>query len=328
MELMQKHRFKSGSPTVLIGGAGTGTAYGIMTAIRRVFSQNVRIVGIDVNPPEMVTASLICDTLVQVPYANSPEFGGCLSGIIEDQKIDAFLPLLPGEIQASLALAQSSRGESPLEFLTGSQELARLSIDKLSMAQWLDANNLPTPRTTNPGESPMGEALFLKPRAGTGSHGARKVTTAELERLLPSLGPEWIVQEICGGQEVTVDAFHDPSNHFFRAVARDRLEVKSGVSTKCRVREDAELEALAHQLATKLEVAGAFCFQVLGGPGDWRIIDVNSRPGAGTAISAACGNDFAAALIARWLQSDYTTLFERLAVPTIVTRQYTEFRMN
>lgn len=325
---MEKHRFKSGSPTVLIGGAGTGTAYGIMTAIRRAFSQNVRIVGIDVNPPEMVTASLICDTLVQVPYANSPNFGRCLEGIIEDHKIDAFLPLLPGEIQASVALAQSSPHQDTLEFLTGSQTLARLSIDKLSMAQWLEANSLPTPRTSSPSASLVGEAHFLKPRAGTGSQGARRVTSAELQPLLPSLGPEWIVQEICRGQEVTVDAFHDPSNRFFRALARDRLEVKSGVSTKCRVREDAELEALAEQLATKLEVAGAFCFQVLGEPGDWRIIDVNSRPGAGTAISAACGNDFSAALIARWLQSDYSTLFQRLAAPAIVTRQYAEFRMN
>ena len=325
---MENHRFKSGSPTVLVGAAGTGTAYGIMTAIRRAFSQKVRIVGIDVNPPELVTTSLICDTLVQVPYASSPDFRNTLLRIIDEQQIDAFLPLLPGEILASVELAASSALFAGLECLTGSQTLARLSIDKLSMAQWLEANHLPTPRTTSPQAGLGGHAHFLKPRSGTGSHGARKVTSAELDALLPALGTDWIVQEICEGHEVTVDAFQDPSNRFFRALARDRLEVKSGVSTKCRVREDAELETLARELASKLGVAGSFCFQVIGAPGQWRIIDVNSRPGAATAMSAACGNDFSAALIARWLKSDYSALFRSLPAPAIVTRQYAEFRMN
>ena len=315
-------------PTILVGALGTGTAFGAVSAIRRNFSRDVRVLGIDINPPSLVTASLLCDQTFQVGPSDAPEFAGRLVALIHEHRIHAFLPLLPGEIDSAIRIPHQAQIPPSFEFLFGSLALAGLTLDKLTLFEWLRKQGLPTPMTALAGLAFGENQYFLKPRAGAGSRGARRVSALELSSLPEARDDAWIIQEICDGTEVTVDAFSDPELGFFRALARERIEVKSGVSTKCRIREDPELAGFAASIASALGVSGSFCFQVIGKPGSWRITDLNPRPGAATAMSVACGNDFFGAMFARWLGRDYSGMFGVLDRPAIVTRQYADFRMD
>lgn len=311
--------------TVLIGAAGTGTAFGTITALRRHWADQVFIVAADVNPPHLVTASILSDRYEQVPYANTAAFQEALIRIIREHKIAYYLPLLPEEVVAAHELQSSGQLPDSLVILSASRNAALPVTDKLAVALWLEANGLPSPRTAL-SSAPFGEpAYLLKPRHGSGSRGASQVLASELKAVVDSLEGEWIIQEICTGPEVTVDAFYDPETDQCHLVCRERLEVKTGVSTKARLFHDPDIAAITHRLAKHLPLHGTFCYQLMQRHGQWVIIDINPRPGAATAMCTLAGNDFHAANFALAFGEDTENFFQPFEHELFVTRQYSEF---
>ena len=79
-------------------------------------------------------------------------------------------------------------------------------------------------------------------------------------------------------------------------------------------------------IARKIHVRGGFCFQVMKAidTNQWKVIDLNMRLGAGTAISYAGGSDFFSATYALFLNEDYKQYLSNRK-SGIVTRQYVEF---
>ena len=125
-----------------------------------------------------------------------------------------------------------------------------------------------------------------------------------------------------------MDVFYDPENDFIRVVCRERIETKSGVSTKARLFEDDELSRFARTIAVGLKLKGSFCFQVMRNSHGWVVTDVNPRPGAATAMCALTGNDFFAATFAYHWGEDARVFFRPLNGEQFVTRQYSEFLMG
>src|SRR5207248_606409 len=123
---------------------------------------------------------------------------------------------------------------------------------------------------------------LLKPRSGRGSVGVLRIDTKErFESARNSLGA-YVAQEPCVSPEVTIDAFRGRDGKSFRAVARERLEVKAGVCTKARLFEDDELASIAERIGDGLDLTGTYCVQVMRSAesGRWLVTDVNPRPGA------------------------------------------------
>ena len=313
------------SHTVLVGSAGTGTAFGAITALRRYWSGSLAIVSMDINPRHLVTASILSNSFEQVPLTASPEFSAALFRVIQDYRVDTYLPLLPDEVALAAKLLQAGSLPPCFSLLAGSADSSETAADKWLTAQWLARNGLNGPRTSLATGPFSAGKYFLKPRRGTGSRGARVVTATELAEAVRAQPYRWVVQEICEGPEVTVDAFFDPDTGFCRAVGRERIEIKAGVSTKARLFVDERLQELSKELATELAFAGSFCFQVMRVNGDWAVIDINLRPGAATAMCALTGNDFFAATFARAWRQNYTRFFQPFERDVFVTRQYAEF---
>lgn len=312
--------------TIWLATAGTGTAFGILKSARERWGDQVTIVAADLLPRHLVAASAVADAFEQVPRIDSPNFTPRLLEGLRRHGADTYVPILDKELLLAAELRESGELPAEVALLAPSVESARLCLDKLVMAQWLSDRGLPTPRTTSAADAewrPGG--LFLKPRTGIGSVGARLVEEeSELEK---ARGTDLIAQERCRAPEITLDVFHSAAHSFTRVACRERVEVKAGISTKARIFEDATLAGLAERLREGLGLVGSFCFQVMRGPAgdDWVITDVNARPGAGTRLSVAVGADFLGAALAEAWGLDPRPMLAPLEGERFVARQYTEY---
>jgi biotin carboxylase len=282
--------------TVWIGAAGTATAFGLAQSLREHWGDGVRVVAADTNPPHLVATSALADETLQVrPLADSGFLDQLLAGLARTGA-DTYVPILDEEILLAAELRDAGRLKG-VAVAAPSVDAARLCLDKLEMAAWLEEHGLPAPSSWHLEDAPRdGLPMLVKPRRGLGSAGVRRVEgAAELEELAEGDG-ELFAQELLEPPEITIDAFGP------RAVCRERVEVKAGVSTKARVFTDPELSDLARALSEGLPLSGAFCFQTMRSPsGGWAITDVNPRHGAGSRMSAAVGFDvMAAGLAALW----------------------------
>jgi predicted ATP-grasp superfamily ATP-dependent carboligase len=308
--------------TVLVGCAGTGTAFAAVSALRRTWKHDVKIVCVDINPPHLVTASLLADAFDIVRPVSDQLYPVELVRIISKYKVTVYLPLMPEEIVIAASLKASLQTHQDLRILTPCEEFAVKVCDKWKIAQLLQGAGLPTPRTyLGSAPSLASQKLIAKPRFGCGSKGVRITQGGGQHE-----GDGNIFQEVCSGPEVTVDAFNDPATGFTWTVCRERLETKSGVSTKCRLYRDTELNELAASLARVAGLVGSFCFQVMRGDRGWMIIDVNPRPGAGTSMCLSTGNDFFSATFALAFGERYERHFNDFSAECFVTRQYADFR--
>lgn len=314
--------------TVLLGAAGTGTAFGAAMAVRRHWSQSVRIVAMDINPKHLVSTSLLADAFYTVPLCAAPQFEDVLVRLIAECEIGLYMPLLPGEIVKAARLREAGAIPERVSVLAPSLPASRACADKWLLVQWLEACGVPVPKTELGTQWMACGKWFLKPRDGSGSRGARVVDgTMDIPEVRKS--PEdWILQEVCDGPEVTVDVFLNPSTGFMHSICRERIEVKAGVCTKARLFADAELHTLAGQVASVLKLTGSFCLQFMRSAAGWVVTDANPRPGAATAMCATVGNDFFAATFALAWGEDATRFLQPLKSEVFVTRQYAEYLMG
>jgi carbamoylphosphate synthase large subunit len=308
--------------TVLIGCAGTGTGFAAVSALRRTWKHDVNIVCTDINPPHLVTAALLADIFEVARPVSDESYRDELVRIIKAHHVTVYLPLLPEEIIIAASIKGSALVPPYLRILAPSEASAIKASDKWQTAQLLLGAGLPTPLTYLASAVEVAShELIAKPRFGYGSRGVRIVPPGHQPE-----GDQEIFQEVCSGPEVTIDAFSDPARGFTWSVCRERIETKAGVSTKCRLYRDHELNELAGRLARAADLVGSFCFQVMRRHGAWMIIDVNPRPGAATSMCLTTGNDFFSATFALAFGENYERHFNDFRDECYVTRQYTDFR--
>jgi len=279
---------------VLAGAAGTATAYGVLRSLRARWGDAIRLVAADINPPHLVSAAAVADAIHQVPLAASADFEARILELIEGERVTVWWPVLDEEIVIAAGLRE--RGAlGDVAVIAPRRATAQLCLDKLAVAQRLTALELPTPATWPLDEAPWEPAgIVVKPRSGFGSRGVRFAERPEeLEAIRRTAEPGLVAQPRLQGEEFTIDALRTRGGAT-RAVVRERIETKAGVSTKARVFEDAAITALAGRLADGLELVGPFCFQTIAGA----ITDVNPRPGGGTRMTVAAGVDLHCAALA------------------------------
>lgn len=310
--------------TVLIGAAGTGTSFAIATRLRATWGGEVRLVGMDTNPPELVTTSLLCDGFHTVPRADDAAFAIALEGIFEAEAPTTYIPILNDEIALASSLLPL---ESGIDIVAPAADMAELSRDKLQLADRLGEWGVAAAKTCLPEDRAGKGPWFMKPRNGFGSRSAHVVDAGFLKGAAPDDLGGMILQEVCSPPEVTVDSFFDAATGKGRALCRERLETKAGVCTKARVFEDRRLSDMAARIGDALGQRGTICFQVMDAGDGWTVTDLNLRPGAGTAMTCAAGFDVLSAFLAcRWgLPTDCYFSRPSLDRDVIVTRQYAEF---
>ena len=312
--------------TVLLGSAGTGTAFASMLALRRNWGDSINVIAIDSNPKHLVTNSLLADKFFQVPLNKDIKYKQMLEKIIFEEKVDTYIPFIDHEIALAAELYEKNQKNNNLCLQVKRTDIAEICDDKYKTFLFLSDCNILTPACYMTNELISSkENLIIKPRRGFGS----KIFKLQENRdnISKFNSETYIIQQECERPEITVDVCYDMNRNYFIYVCRERVETKSGVSTKARLFLDNKIEKIALTLAQKLDLS-AFCFQLMKYNGEWAVTDINARLGAGTAISVAVGMDFFSGMFSILWGEDPSKYFKQLQKETFVTRQYSEFVMT
>ena len=297
---------------VLVCGVGSnaGNSY-----IRRLFDlkngYDLEIIGSDVNPPNLVSASSLCDRFVNLGYHTDSGFDTSFREFICEHKIDAVFPLQNGELRAvsKLPNTKSPRFEIPSD----------LYDDKFKMAKFLEQQGVCVPEVKSDNAN-LGDInnWLKKKKNGGGSVGVGRLTNKyELTE------GDYFERRI-SGTEYTVDSFVDRNSGYEYSIARERLETKAGVCTKCRLHFDDRFKELSSLLGRILGQHGALCYQVIDDGLNLHLFDLNLRAGGGTEMSRFSGLDFFDANLCLALGIAYKQTLKPKNIGKFVTRQYVE----
>lgn len=282
----------------MILSAGTATAWHIAQVLRTYYAAHMRLVACDINPRYLVHTSVLADQFIQVPPIKDPAYRSAMLEHIRANDIDVLIPLIDDDIVCF------SNDDPDLNAMgVRSTAPSAKSVDALSdkghLTETLQQIGICSPRVFTAAEQiDPSKRYFTKDRIGCGSRGVAMVNGREAIELVARPGK--VVQEICCGPEITVDAVLDGEK--IHTICRERKEVKLGVSTKCRVYFDKDIQSIMERLAREVELPSVFCVQFMKNvSGEWALIDLNLRSGGGTAISAGVGFQAVRFAAAGWL---------------------------
>lgn len=283
---------------VMILSAGTATAWHIAQVLRTYYAAHMKLVVCDINPQYLVHASVLADQFIQVPPIKDPIYYSTMLEHIRANDIDVLIPLIDDDIVCFSNDNPDLNAMGVKSVAPNAKSVEALS-DKGHLTEALRQLGIRCPRVFESVEQiDPSKQYFAKDRIGCGSRGAAMVTGQEAIDLIAQRGK--VVQEVCCGPEITVDAVLDGEEIY--TICRERKEIKLGVSTKCRVYFDKDIQSIMERLAKGVELPSVFCAQFMKNMnGEWVLIDLNLRSGGGTAISAAVGFQAVRYAAAEWL---------------------------
>ncbi|WP_255149579.1 ATP-grasp domain-containing protein [Halorarius halobius] len=274
-------------PTVLIPGAGGPAAVGAIQSLRRAGFDG-RIVATDASKR---SAGLhLADEGYTVPRADDEAFFDAAFDLIVNEGVDVILPTSGFDIEPYARHRDQLRAAgvvpviSPPESIDTCTDKAAFDEAMRGVAPLPETHVDPDPRDVS------GFPRFVKPVRGKGSEGATVVhDRADLELALRG-DDRMLVQEYLPGTEYTVDVLSDLHGNALRAVPRERLATKGGISTAGQVVHDEDLSRTCRRVAESLGLAGPTCMQFKrDDDGTAKLIDVNPRLGGGTVITTFAG---------------------------------------
>lgn len=254
--------------SVLITECGGPAGIGIIKSFRA-YDTTVKLVGIDCG--QYATGFELCDVAYQSPKGKDPDYISFVKGIVTREAVD--LIVCAGEHDL-LALAEH-KDQFPCTIIVSSPDTIRICQDKWLFYQHCK-EYFDLPLT-------MRGPIIQKPVKGAGSRGFQA-----------HLNDDMLYQEYLPGAEYTVDIFCRYDHTLVAAVPRERLEIKSGISTKSRICPHSGLIDTCARLAKHLKLVGACNIQFRADEvGILKIMEINPRLGGSTCMSLGLGINFA-----------------------------------
>ena len=179
--------------------------------------------------------------------------------------------------------------------VSGVETVARCS-DKYLAHQFFVEQGIGSPPTWLPTALPreLPFPVLVKSRRGFGSRDIYRAADAdELAFFLRYTPVASMVQEVCAGEEFSIDVLCDLDGRCLAAIPRSMIESKGGESIKGMRLEDPDLMAFAVRVAEVLPVKGPAnvqCFRTADGRHE--VTDVNPRFGGAFPLPVAAGGRY------------------------------------
>ena len=240
----------------------------------------------------LAPAPYFADRFELVPRIDDPGYVDALRDLVVRHDVKLIVPLT--DLDQSL-LARSRDHLHALVLLPPADVVDSLN-DKYETHVLLEERGLPSPPTWLPTELPaeLRFPVLVKARHGFGSrHIYRAENASELEFFLRYTPVESCVQQLCRGEEFSIDVFCDWDGRCLNAIPRTMIESKGGESIKGQTIKDWALIEFGRRVAETLGLVGPAnvqCFRESDGV--HYVTDINPRFGGGFPLPTAAGSAY------------------------------------
>jgi carbamoyl-phosphate synthase large subunit len=250
----------------------------------------------DVNP--LAPALYAAGRHLLAPRVEDPGYIPSLAAAVAEHGVELILPLT----DLDMTILARNRERLGALVLLPPAEVAERTNDKFVTHLFLQERGIGSPAAWLPDELPadLPYPVLVKARRGFGSRNIfRAESREELDFFLARTPAESFVQEVCVGEEFSMDVFCDLEGQCLNSIPRTMIESKGGESIKGMTIADEELVALGRDVSEALGVVGPATVQCFRStPGDCRVTDVNLRFGGAFPLALAAGGEYPALALA------------------------------
>lgn len=246
-------------------------------------------------------AIYMADKFYIVPRINDANYIPKILEICKMENINAVTTLIDPEISL-LANNRNKFREIGVEVLAPYTETAKLCFDKFEMFKYLRDNNIRTVNTYGDLESfrtdyKIGKIkfpVFIKPRTGSGSVGARKADNMEILEEAIKKDDTLIIQEYMGDAiDLDADVYVDTISHKPVAIfSKKKLETKIGGANKTISFKDNKLVEFIKGVIEKFKFNGPIDMDFFYKNGEYYLSEINPRFGGAYLHAYGAGVDF------------------------------------
>jgi carbamoyl-phosphate synthase large subunit len=260
--------------------------------------QESRIIATDCDPT--APALYFADEQYVVPEITAANYLETILEICRKEKINAITTFIDPEIEI-LAKNREAFEAMGVEVLAPYVETAKLCFDKFEMYKHLVKNNIKTVETYGDFQSFAAAykngacklPVFVKPRTGSASIGARKVDSyEELEKICRN-DSNLIIQELMDGDDIDADVYVDTITHKpVRIFTKRKIDTKIGGAHKTISFKDSNLDKAIEDVVLQFKFKGPIDIDFFYKDGEYYLTEINPRFGGAYLHAYGCGIDF------------------------------------
>lgn len=270
----------------------------LLKDFRQSIAEGSKLVATDLSP--YAPAIYYADKQYLVPRIEDPKYIDTILEICKAEHIHAVTTFIDPEIEV-LAHNRDKFTAIGVEVLAPYEETAKLCFNKYLMFQHLKAHGIPTVMTWGTLEE-FDEAreagmvdfpVFVKPRTGSGSVGARRVYSHEILAESMNEDPSLIIQELMDCEDLDADVYIDTITHeAVAAFSKRKLETRIGGASKTISFKDEKLFAFIAEIVKTLKFNGPVDMDFFYRDGQYYLSEVNPRFGGAYLHAYGAGVDF------------------------------------
>ena len=273
----------------------------LMKYFRKSMENGSRIVAVDNSP--YAPALYFADKRYIVPRIDAPDYIDTLLAICKEEKINAITTFIDPEIML-LAENREKFQTIGVEVLAPYTETAKLCFDKYEMYKYLKNKGIRTAKTwptfaevkkaIDKGEVSL--PVFVKPRRGSGSVGAKKIADCEALRAAFEQDSSLIAQELMTGEgcfDLDADIYIDTISHKPVAIfSKRKISTTLGGANKTISFKDERLFSFAKEALKVFEFNGPIDADFFYKDGEYYLSEINPRFGGAYLHAYGAGVDF------------------------------------
>lgn len=243
-------------------------------------------------------ALVYCDCIRKVVSMKDPEYIHNLLDICASDKIDLLIPTIDTDLLV-LAKNKSSFEKIGTKVMISEPDMIQICRDKNNTSRFFVDCGLCAPIPVNNWLEYAGDyPAFIKPKDGSSSVNAYKVSSKEELEVYANQINDYIVQPFVSGHEYTIDIFCDWQGTPVYITPRERLQVRAGEVLKTQICMDSKMIDEVKSLCLRFKPCGPLTVQLIRDEDDtdW-FIEINPRFGGGAPLSMKAGAKSAEAIL-------------------------------
>lgn len=253
-----------------------------------ILNKNLKIYGSDM---DLTAPSLAyCDHTRLTAAMRSTKYIDDLLEICKKDKIDLIIPTIDTDL---LILSENKRRFENIgtKVMVSSPDMIRICRDKNNTFNFFDKCGLKAPMPIDDWRKyKSGYPAFIKPKDGSSSINAFKVSNVKELELYAAQIDNYIVQPFIEGREYTIDIFCDFNGRPLSIVPRERIQVRAGEVLKTQITMDSVMISEAEKICEAFKPYGPITVQLIrDNMGIDQFIEINPRFGGGAPLSMKAG---------------------------------------